>query len=115
MLPFLFENKVGVLARGSIAKGLLISKPAENYLNYSAEQVGKMSAAIKSVSDKRSPFETATQFVLRYEPICSAVIGIRTEEQLKDALNAGRSPVLNRDQIKILETVLPANKYIDHR
>jgi aryl-alcohol dehydrogenase-like predicted oxidoreductase len=115
MLTFLSENKIGVLARGSIAKGLLVSKPAEPFLNYSAEQVEKMNAAIRSVSVKLSPLETATRYVLQHPPVCSVVIGIRTTEQLQDALAAGEIKSLTASQMKELGEVLPANKYIDHR
>jgi aryl-alcohol dehydrogenase-like predicted oxidoreductase len=116
MLSFLSENKIGVLVRGSIAKGLLVSKPAENYLNYSADQVREMANTVKSISDKsHSPFETAVHFVLQQPAICTTVIGIRTMEQLQDALAAGGSSKLNSGQMKVLENVLPANKYMDHR
>ncbi len=115
MLPYLLENNVGVLARGTIAKGLLISKPPEPFLNYSIEQVDKMNAAIKAMSGGLSPFETATQYVLDHPPVCSAVIGIRTMEQLQDALDAGKLKSLPYLNMKELGTVLPANKYIDHR
>jgi aryl-alcohol dehydrogenase-like predicted oxidoreductase len=115
MLPFLYEQKVDVLARGSIAKGLLVSKPAESYLNYTPEQVCKISDALKSVSEKSGPFETAVQYVLGHEPVRSAVIGIRTDEQLKEALAVGGSTKLSTDQMLALGNVLPENKYIDHR
>jgi aryl-alcohol dehydrogenase-like predicted oxidoreductase len=115
ILPFLFENKVGVLVRGSLAKGLLVSKPPESFLNYTKVQVGKMSDAIKSVSGNLTPYKTAAQFVLRQAAVSSAVIGIRTEEQLKDALNISEQDTLSQDQWKVLDSVLPANKYSDHR
>jgi aryl-alcohol dehydrogenase-like predicted oxidoreductase len=115
ILPFLFENKVGVLVRGSLAKGLLVSKPPESFLNYTNVQVGKMSDAIKSVSGNLTPYKTAAQFVLRQAAVSSAVIGIRTEEQLKDALNISEQDTLSQDQWKVLDSVLPANKYSDHR
>lgn len=115
MLPFLLENKLGVLARGAIAKGLLISKPPEPFLNYSSEQVGKMKVAIRTMSDGLSPFETATQYVLRHPPVCSAIVGIRTMEQLKVALDAGKLKSLTSIKMKELGATLPANKYIDHR
>ncbi len=115
MLPYLLENNVGVLARGTIAKGLLISKPPEPFLNYSIEQVEKMNAAIKTMSGGLTPFETATQYVLEHPPVCAAVIGIRTMEQLQDALDAGKLKSLPYLNMKELGTVLPANKYIDHR
>jgi aryl-alcohol dehydrogenase-like predicted oxidoreductase len=115
MLRLLMENNVGVLARGTIAKGILVSKPPESFLNYSAEQVEKMSAEIKSISHKHSPFETAIRYVLQHPPVSSAVIGIRTMEQLQDALSVGGTEPLTYLQMKDLGDSLPANKYIDHR
>jgi aryl-alcohol dehydrogenase-like predicted oxidoreductase len=116
MLPFLYENQVGVLARGSIAKGLLVSKPAEHYLNYTADQVAKATLTIKSVSDTlHSPFETATQFVLQNPSVISAVIGIRTKEQLQEALAASQSPIFNADLMEVLRSCLTVNKYMEHR
>lgn len=114
MLNFLNENQVGVLARGSIAKGLLVSKPGEQFLNYSKEQVLEAANAIKSVSG-RTPLETATQYVLQHAAVSAAVIGIRTEVQLQEALTIKQSGLLNMNQMEILRHVLPANKYIDHR
>jgi aryl-alcohol dehydrogenase-like predicted oxidoreductase len=116
MLSFLHDNQVAVLARGTIAKGLLVSKPADSYLNYSAEQVGKATRAIKSVAGTlHSLFETAVQFVLQHPSVDAAVIGIRTEEQLRDALDVFRSPSLNTLQMEILGNTLPGNKYLEHR
>ena len=116
MLSFLNENQVGVLTRGSIAKGLLVSKPAEQFLNYSKEQVLMAANAVKSVSvSGRTPLETATQFVLQHPAVSAAVIGIRTEEQLKEELAIRQSVLLNINQMEMLRQVLPANKYLDHR
>jgi aryl-alcohol dehydrogenase-like predicted oxidoreductase len=116
MLPLLLENQVGVLARGSISKGLLVSKPPAPFLNYTAEEVGKAAFAIKFVTDIRhKPADTAIQYTLKHPAVCSAVVGIRTEEQLKDILGAGRSPALNANQMEALRSVLPVNKYMEHR
>ena len=116
MLSLLKENQIGVLARGSVAKGLLISKPAEHYLNYSAEQVLRAAATVKSVSgNKSNALETSVHFVLKNPAVSSAVIGIRTEEQLKEALAIRGADFLAEDQLEILRNILPANKYIDHR
>ncbi|MFZ6013994.1 MAG: aldo/keto reductase, partial [Bacteroidota bacterium] len=46
-LDLLHEKKIGVLARGSLASGLLIDKRPKPYLNYSVEEVAKVSAAIE--------------------------------------------------------------------
>jgi len=116
MLSYLNENKIGVLARGTLAKGLLVSKKAEHYLNYSAEQVKSVSATIQSVSEfKRSFLETAIQYVLHHQEINSAVLGIRTADQLRDALDISLQPSLSKNDMERLENVLPVNKFIDHR
>ena len=116
MLSLLKENQVGVLVRGSIAKGLLISKPAEHYLNYSAEQVSKAATTVKSISGSRSDaLETSVHFVLKNPAVSSTVIGIRTEVQLKEALAIRGADLLREDQLDALRNMLPANKYIDHR
>ena len=116
MLSLLKDNQIGVLARGTLAKGLLISKPAEHYLNYSAEQVSKVAATVKSVSGNESnALETSVHFVLKNPAVSSAVIGIRTEAQLKEALAIREAGLLREDQLEILRNILPANKYIDHR
>ena len=116
MLSYLYENEVGVLARGSVAKGLLLSKPAEPYLNYSAAQVALAAQAVRSVSDKLfKPSKTAIQFVLHHPAISSAMVGIRTLEQLQDVLMASHPPLLSDLQIKKLKEILPANIYQDYR
>jgi aryl-alcohol dehydrogenase-like predicted oxidoreductase len=116
MLSLLKDNRIGVLARGTLAKGLLISKPAEHYLNYSAEQVSKVAATVKSVSGNKSDaLETSVHFVLKNPAVSSAVIGIRTEAQLKEALAIREAGLLREDQLETLRNILPANKYIDHR
>jgi len=116
MLTFLHENEVGVLARGSIAKGLLVSKPAEQFLNYSLELVAKMATTVKSVSKFNHPvLETATQYVLNHPAVSSAILGIRTEAQLQEALTISHSDLINEMQMEELRSILPANKYMDHR
>ena len=49
-LPLLQENDIGVLVRGAVAKGLLIDKPAKEYLGYSVEQTATARDAIAWVS-----------------------------------------------------------------
>jgi len=116
MLSFLYKNQVGVLARGSIARGLLVSKPPAPFLNFSAEEVGKAAVAVKSVSDKKhTPFETAVSFVLNHDAVSSAVIGIRTEKQMLEAIAAGNSPSLQIDQMEKLRNAIAVNKYTEHR
>ena len=114
-LDMLKENNIGVLARGSIAQGLLINKPPKPYLNYSNEEVEKATNAVTSLSsDKRSATQTALQFVLHHPAIASAVVGIRTMEQLYEAVSAIKAP-LSPEKMQQLQNSLPANYYQEHR
>ena len=116
MLSYLFENQVGVLARGPIAKGLLVSKQAEPYLNFTAEQVKIAADAILSLSDNQHPpLERAIQYVINHPAISAAVVGIRTPEQLEEVLAFNHLNQLNEDQVHILSSALPANLYTLYR
>jgi aryl-alcohol dehydrogenase-like predicted oxidoreductase len=116
MLSLLEENQIGVLARGSIAKGLLVSKPAEDYLNYSSEQVAQAAAAVKIISGTTSSsLEISVQYVLKNPAVSSAVIGIRTAEHLREALAIREIDPVRKVQLENLANMLPANRYTDHR
>jgi aryl-alcohol dehydrogenase-like predicted oxidoreductase len=116
MLPLLSASQIGVLARGTIARGLLVSKPAEQYLNYTAGQVETLVSALKAIGGKSHSFlEISLEYVLQHSPVTSAVLGIRTEKQLLEALHAAHSKNLSDQQIGVLQNILPANKYMEHR
>ncbi|HEY4154788.1 MAG TPA: aldo/keto reductase [Puia sp.] len=110
------SRNIAVLARGPVAKGLLVNKPPEPYLNYSGAEVQQAASALASLSGgKRSAAQTAIRFILKEEPVTSAVVGIRTMEQLEEAVMTFDSPGLQQNEIELLEQVLPPNKYDQHR
>jgi len=116
MLALLYENQIGVLSRGSLAKGLLVSKPPVPYLNYSAEQVAEARQSVQNISSiERKPTATAAGFVLQHPAISSAVIGIRTAEQLLNAVESINTGRLTKDELKILSNAVPVNYYDSHR
>jgi aryl-alcohol dehydrogenase-like predicted oxidoreductase len=115
-LSLLQQKGIGVLTRGSLAQGLLVDKPAKDYLNYSAEEVQRAALAIQSLSSKdRSPAATAIGYVLQNPAVTSAVTGIRTKEQLKQALEAVQAPPLSENERQVLQRSIPPNLYTDHR
>jgi aryl-alcohol dehydrogenase-like predicted oxidoreductase len=115
-LDLLHRQQVGVLARGSLAKGLLAGKPAADHLGHSKEEVEQAAQAVRSVAgDKRTLSETAVQFVLHHPAISSAVVGIRTHEQLEEAIRAGDAPRLVQEQAEKLQKSIPATYYEQHR
>ena len=115
-LPLLQENNIGVLARGSVAQGLLINKPAKEYLGYKTDEVSKAAKGVQSVStDGRNETQVAIRFVLQNRAITSAVIGMRNTAQLKEAVGSVSSTSLSANEMEQLKSVLPANYYSDHR
>ena len=115
-LQLLHENNIGVVARGSVASGLLVDKPATPYLNYNEKEVADAAKKIKSLStNQRSAAQTAIQYVLKNPAITSAIVGIRTMEQLKDAAGALNSQALDNEEMEILRNAVPINFYGQHR
>jgi aryl-alcohol dehydrogenase-like predicted oxidoreductase len=115
-LQLLQENNIGVLARGAVAQGLLINKPAKAYLNYSPQEVAQAAAAVRTVSnEKRNAAQAALRYVLQHPAISSAVAGIRTNEQLEEAVAALQTPALTEQELTSLRQSVKANKYEQHR
>jgi aryl-alcohol dehydrogenase-like predicted oxidoreductase len=114
-LGLLRQNNIGVLARGTLAKGLLAGKPSADYLNYNKDNVIKSAAAVKIASTKRSLSQTAIRFVLNHPAVVSAITGIRTEEQLADTTATVDCPPLTAYELSILSAAIPVNFYDSHR
>ena len=116
MLDLLVQNKIGVLSRGALAKGLLVDKPADAFLNYSPDLVRQGAAAVNKLSGpQRTSAHTALQYVLHHPAITSAVVGIRTIKQLEAAAAAPATPPLTPEELKSLKEAIPVNFYTDHR
>src|SRR5580704_5147336 len=103
---------IGILARGALAKGLLLNKNQMEYLNYGEKEIEKAKTGIASIANtQRSKAQTALQFVLQHAEISSAVVGIRTMEQLEDVTKITGSPPLSTMEIAFLNNILPPNHY----
>jgi aryl-alcohol dehydrogenase-like predicted oxidoreductase len=115
-LDLLQQHNIGVLARGSVASGLLVNKPAKPYLNYSTEEVRTAADAVKTISeDGRQPAQTALQFVLQHPALSAAVVGIRTMEQLTEALQIPTAKKMVDEEYTFLKNSIPPNQYEQHR
>ncbi len=115
-LPLLKQNNIGVLARGSVAKGLLINKPAAPYLNYSGDEVSKAAREVHSLTTSlRGATQVALRFVLQQPGVTAAIVGIRTKEQLEEAIKTMNAPMLSEEELNILRQSLPVNHYDQHR
>ncbi len=110
------KNQISVVTRGSVAQGLLINKPAKPYLNYTEKEVVKAAQAIQQISIlDRSNAQTALQFALVPQVVGSAVVGIRTVEQLEDAVASLDVVQLSKAELNLLENAIQPNQYEQHR
>ena len=115
-LQLLQDNKISVLTRGSVAQGLLTGKPAQPYLDYTAQQVKVAADAINHAAGKRkTTVQVALQYVLQHPAVNSAVVGMRTTEQLQDALSVDKAVPLTSTEVQYLQQSLPVNFYTQHR
>ncbi len=112
---FLLPNSLGILARGSLAKGLLVGKQITSYLNYSEGEVKLAAGAIRKLSGAlRTPVQTALRFVLQQAFINGALVGIRTMDQLAEAAKTSDTPALTRSEMNMLSESIPVNHYDQH-
>jgi aryl-alcohol dehydrogenase-like predicted oxidoreductase len=115
-LDLLADKNISVLARGGLASGLLVNKPAKPYLNFTETQVKKAADIINSLSsNQRNNTQTALQFVMRQPAIVSAVVGIRTQQQLEEAVKTINTVPLTAEEIDLLRLAVPLNYYKEHR
>jgi len=115
-LSLLHDKNIGVLARGSLARGLLVDKPASAFLQYSAKEVKTAADRVRSLpEDKRTPAQTALKFALANIAVTSAIVGLRTIEQLENIVEAVETSPLSEEEIKTLSQSIEVNFYDLHR
>jgi len=115
-LDLLAQHNVGVLVRGSLAKGLLVDKPAIEYLTHSSADVEKARLVVHRMSnERREATETALRFVLSSPAVKTVVVGIRTIEQLHRCVNVSNTPPLSDQELQELQNTVRAFTYEEHR
>lgn len=110
-LDLLQEHGISVITRGSLAKGLLVDKPSKAYLDYNTSEVEKLQSDLLETGQ---PLTYAIEFVLQHQAVASAVLGMRTIEQLEHNLNAHEVET-DPEVIDRLKKILPQNAYSKHR
>jgi aryl-alcohol dehydrogenase-like predicted oxidoreductase len=115
VFKLLEENNIGVLVRGAVAQGLLIDKPAKEYVGHSVEEVKSAASAMKNISSNRTAAQSAIQFVLRHPAVTSAVVGMRTPEQFREIVGTIEAEQMSDVEYETLRNAIPANIYELHR
>ena len=115
-LALLKKNNIGVLARGTVAGGLLAGKTATPYLGFSEAEIMTVSKALQAVTPPNSnAATTAIRFVLQQPAITSAVVGVRTEPQLKEVLQAIGNSEISAPALNALNESIRCLYYDQHR
>lgn len=115
-LDLLLQNEIGVLARGTMAGGLLVNKPAVDYIGISEDEVKSIVEALsRSIPEGKTQAETVLRYVVDNPAVTTAVVGIRTMEQLNDAITGAKSGALTASQWRQLQEVWTGNTYKEHR
>lgn len=115
-LPLLKENGIGVLARGVLAKGMLAGKAADNFLNFSVEEVKALQVEMSEFTEDENHYTgAALQFALSQPAIASAVVGMRTSEQLKAIMKSYTTLPQSKAIGEALENAVQPAKYDKHR
>lgn len=110
-LDLLNEAGISVITRGTLAKGMLIDKPAKEYLGYSEKQVRLMQEA---VSNTKNPISASIQYVQLHPAVSNPIIGIRTMEQLNEVVSSS-DIIIPNNELQDLDRVLEPNVYEKHR
>ena len=113
-LELLDDADVGIMVRGSLARGLLSGKSLEPYLGHDVKGISGLIDVMKSITG-RSLNEIAVNYVLHRPEVTTAVVGMRTEGQLMEALAAVEAPSLSKEEINLLQDAVSAKVYEAHR
>lgn len=106
-LEIIRAKGVSVIARGSLAQGILIDKPSKPYQGYTLEDVNAIVTHLRSMGI--DPTTLALQYVWQDSVVSTSVVGIRTRAQLKKAYDAAMAEKIN------INLPFKPNLYQEHR
>lgn len=116
ILNLLEEKNIGVLSRGALAQGLLVNKPAKEYLDHSKEAIAAAAQLLQGIEvTTHTAAQSAILFVLQHPAITSAIIGMSNMKQLLEVAAVAGKENLSTSHIEMLQNVLPAKLYEQHR
>lgn len=124
-IPLLQENRISVVTRGTVAKGLLsdrmLNKASQSikkngYLDYSFDELQEILPALKEkLASSRSLADVAIQYNLAQPAVASVVAGASSPEQIKENARAANSQPLTEEEIELIRSLTKASKYDQHR
>ena len=116
ILDLLKQNNIAVLSRGALAQGLLVNKPAKEYLGHSEDAIAAAAQLVQGIAvTMQTAAQTAIQFVLQHPAITAAVVGMSRMEQLIEVVATTDKGKLSKTDMERLQDALPAKLYEQHR
>ncbi|WP_439490775.1 aldo/keto reductase [Algoriphagus sp.] len=114
VFPMITESDTRVLVRGAFAKGLLINKPEEPFLDYSAAEVKEIRELI--ADSGLLPEAFLIRFGLMQRAVGSLVIGASSVAQVEKLITAYRQQEMISDELlRGVSMKIPLNRYTQHR
>ncbi|PIC68655.1 oxidoreductase [Sporosarcina sp. P21c] len=112
------EKGASVVARGTLAKGLLTNEGVERAKNlngFVSYSQFELQQTVQTLSNETNDLQAyAIAFVLKEPAVASALIGSRTQEQLRESLKAYDSPI-DSQLLTILTNKIEPHQYEQHR
>ncbi|MEB2785383.1 aldo/keto reductase [Algoriphagus persicinus] len=112
--PLIAKSNARVLVRGTLAKGILIDKSADDFLDYSAAEVKEIRELI--ADSGLLPEAFLIRFGLIQPAVGSLVIGASSVEQVEKLIFAYQQQKMISDElIRQISAKIALNRYTQHR
>ncbi|TFB24096.1 aldo/keto reductase [Filobacillus milosensis] len=125
ILDLLNKNNVGVVARGSLGKGMLTSqgqtqwqkKGQNGFLDSDADQLHRVVTSLQDLASEHdvSPQSLAIGYALKNPALSSLVLGASKPEQVLDNVKAYQNSHISDDVYQQLKKLTHSNIYDKHR
>ncbi|MEL6864135.1 MAG: aldo/keto reductase [Bacteroidota bacterium] len=109
------QDGISVIVRGGLAKGLLASKAARDYLGFTQTEVAQAGALLEEQVGERSRGQAALAYCLAEPAVATVACGISKLEQLEENAAAMQYPPLSAHQLQALKQAVRAAIYEKHR
>jgi aryl-alcohol dehydrogenase-like predicted oxidoreductase len=114
VFPLISQTQTRVLVRGAFAKGLLINKAAEPFLEYAAADVNEIRELITDSGVLPEAF--LIRFGLLQPAVGSLVIGASSVQQVEKMISAYQQQEMISDELmREISDKIPLNQYTQHR
>lgn len=115
-LDYLAEHEVGVMVRGSLAKGLLAGKAAQPYLRHSQDIVQKVKDVLADTAvGQATTGQLALAYCWQHPAVATIVVGASSAEQLQSNAKSLAYTPLPDPVYQVLRDKSPVWQYDKHR